>query len=497
MASKYVLAALAMASAVPAKADYVEARSKHFVIRGDMSEERASEFARDVEQVDQMLRHFTNAPASEPTRTDIVDIYVVPGLSTIHAMTGSDSIAGFYDGTAQDTHAVVPLSMPDGWPISPMHIFFHEYTHHIMLNSTNTSYPGWLQEGVAEFFGTTKVDNDGFIQIGAPPQVRGYALANNYQLTVAELINSDRAKLDDGGIEDKYAKGWLLVHYLLLGGKRNGQLDAYLANLRKGMSSLDAGKAAFGDLGKLDGELKAYNRKRFTVYKLPASQFPAGQVTTRKLDPCESEIMPLRTRSAAGVNEKTATSLIAPARAIAAKCPNSAFVHRALTEMEFDAKNNDQALAAADRTLALDPRNIMATIYRGRIFARQKKFGDARKEYVKANRADPNYALPMVLYYDSYVLEGVKAPQAAVDGLLRSAVLVPQDESVRFRVAYAWIRDGHLKDARAILTPYLDSAEANPKSGIAAIVKAIDDGGDRTAVLAAADKAKWNELGKE
>lgn len=497
MVPKIVAAFLATAIAFPAHAGFVEARTKHFVIYGDMSEEKAARFAHSVEQIDQMLRQFTNAPKSEPTRTDVVDVYVVPGLSQIQAMVNSRNVAGFYSGTAQDTHAVVPLSMPPEYGMNPNEILIHEYTHHILLNTSNTHYPSWLQEGMAEFFGTARVDNDGNIQLGAPPQSRGYNLANNYQLSVAEMLDSDRTRLEQDAVADKYAKGWLLVHYLMLSGKRNGQLDTYLRELRQGKSSLAAAKIAFGDLGKLDSELKAYNRGKFTVYKIPGDQFPIGPVSTRKMDDCEDAIMPLRMRSAAGVNEKTAVALIAPARAISAKCPNSPFVQRALAEMEFDAKNNAESLAAADRALAADPKNIMSTIYRGRVFARQKKFADARSQFVKANRADPNYALPMVLYYDSFMLEGVKPPKAAMDGLLRSAVLVPQDPSVRFRVAYAWIRDGQLKDARDLLVPYRDSAESNPKSPVVAIIKKIDEGADAKTVLAEADKAKWNELGKE
>jgi tetratricopeptide (TPR) repeat protein len=299
-------------------------------------------------------------------------------------------------------------------------------------------------------------------------------------------------------MEDKYARGWLLTHYLLMGKKRPGQFDAYLRLMAKGVPSLEAGRQAFGDLRKLNSELDIYNREgKFMTFALPPSEARVAEPVIRQLGACEARIMPTRVRSAAGVTEKTAPELVPPARAVAAQCPNDAFVQRSLAEIEFDAKNNDQSMAAADRAIALDPGNVMAMLYKGRVLGRQGKWAEARRWFVKANRVNPDYALPLVLFYDSYMLAGQTSPKAAVDGLLRAIVLASQDVQLRQRLGYALIRQGDLKLARIVLAPVAFSAHSEKENPALTIVKQIDAGADAKAVLAEATKAKWNEIGKE
>ncbi|MEO5809711.1 MAG: hypothetical protein ABIR51_06615 [Sphingomicrobium sp.] len=491
-------AGVVMAAAVPASARWVEAKTDHFVIYGDMPEARAAAYAQDVERFDQMLRMFANTPDNKDAPTERVTVYVLPSLSALQSLTRSRNLAGFYSGSAQDSHAVMPLSIPSEYLISAQHVLFHEYTHHIMLSATNANYPSWVQEGFAEFFGTARPKDDGTMVVGAPPQTRGYALNTAYQMSLENLFRSDGMKLSDEDMNDKYARGWLLTHYLLLGKKRPGQLDQYLRLLREGVPSLTAAKQAFGSLGKLDGELAAYNRSKFPAMLVPADMLKTGQVTTRTLRPCEAEIMPTRIRSASGVTDKTAPELVPPARAIAAKCANDPFVERALAEIEFDAKNNDASMAASDRTLTLDPANIMAMVYKGRVLARQGKWADARKWFIKANRANPNYALPLMLYYDSFMRAGEAPPKIAVDGLFRAVVLVPQDDQLRLRAGYALIRQGDLKTARMVLAPVAFSPHAKPADNPALkVLQKIDAGADVKAVMAEADTAKWRDLGKE
>src|SRR3546814_11684303 len=74
-----------------------------------------------------------------------------------------------------------------------------------------------------------------------------------------------------------------------------------------------------------------------------------------------------------------------------------------MAEIEYDAKNNAEAEAAADRALALDPKLVVAMIYKGRVLARRaaesKQADDwkaARSWFIKANHADPDFALPLV-----------------------------------------------------------------------------------------------------
>ncbi len=61
----------------------------------------------------------------------------------------------------------------------------------------------------------------------------------------------------------------------------------------------------------------------------------------------------------------------------------------------------------------------------------------ARDWIAKANAADPADPLPFVTMFDSYSVEGKRPGKAAIDGLAEAQRLVPQDDSVRFKLAAA------------------------------------------------------------
>lgn len=485
-----------MVDSVPAEARWLEVQTEHFDIYGDISEREAAAYAMQLERFDHLLRTIANFPSKLESESAKVTVYAVP-LNMVQSLAHSSNIGGFYNTNVQSTLAVMPLSVPSNWDLGANHVMFHEYTHHIFLSSAEATYPSWVHEGLAEFFGTTTIRPDGTLVIGAPPQMRGWALHRQYQMTVPELLSSDGQKLSDGEIEDKYAQGWLLTHYLLLGKKRPGQYDKYLKLVAAGVPSLEAGQQAFGDLRKLGGELDIYNRTgRFATYAIPSDvSIPAPRVRT--LTDCEARMMPTRIRSAVGVTEKTAPKLVPAARSAAAQCPGDAFVQRALAEVEFDAKNNNEAMAAADRALSADARNLMAMIYKGRVYARQSRWDDARVWFIKANHASPNYALPLVLYYDSYRRAGVKPTKSAVDALMRAIVLAPQDPQLRLRVAYELIEEGDLPLARKILAPVAFAPHGDGDNKALEVLKQIDAKGPASAILAQATAAKWNEIGKE
>jgi tetratricopeptide (TPR) repeat protein len=507
-----VVAAVATLTSTSVQAKWVEAKSQHFDIYGDVSQSEATGYAIQLERFDHLLRGIANLPATSESENDRVTVYLV-SLDMVQSLAKSLNVAGFYNSDIQETLAVMPLSLPDYFEVGPFHVMFHEWTHHIFLSSADATYPSWVEEGLAEFFGTTTFRDDGSIVIGAPPQMRGWALHRQVQMSLADLLDSDGKKLDEQDMEDKYALGWLVTHYLLLGHQRPKQYDAYLKLVASGVPSLEAGRQAFGDLRKLDGELERYNvTGRFPSYALPAT-FSLQPPQVRVLNACEAKFMPTRIRSAVGVDEKTAPALVGPARAAAADCSGDSFVQRALAEVEFDAKNNKESMAAADRALAADPSNLMAMVYKGRVFARQSQWADARTWFIKANHLKPNYALPLVLYYDTFMRAGVKPPETAVNGLMRAIVLAPESSDLRLRVAYELIEEGDLPLARKILAPVAfaphekaDDKEKNKKDDkgndkadnkALEVLRKIDAKAPANEVLALATAAKWNEIGKE
>jgi tetratricopeptide (TPR) repeat protein len=496
----FVAAALGLAGLPQsANAEWVEASSDHFLVYGDISEQDARDYAERLERVDRLLRTITKAPDTAAERANRVTVYVVPDMETVERLYGGEGVGGFYRAHAQGSIAVTPRSMKRlSQYMRPQEVLFHEYTHAILIGSSPVPYPKWLQEGFAEFFGTIEAKDNGNLIVGGLPLIRGFALAEQNQISAEELLTADQHKLNDVDTSHLYARGWLLVHMLMLKKERDGQLDKYMQLVASGVPSLSAGKQAFGDLDRLDRDLKVYLRSsKFQSLEIPADKVSGGRASVRTLRPCEAKIMPTRIRSAVGVNPKTASDVAADARRAAAGCDSDPFVQRTLAETEFDAKNDQASMTAADRALAADSNNIMAMVYKGRVYARAKNWAEARRWFIRANRAEPNYALPLVLYFDSYVRAGQAPTPSATNGLLRALVLVPNDPTVRIRVVRAMVNSGDLATAKVALAPLAYGTHGNPDAVPSKILGLIEAGKDKNAILAEMDKAKWNEIGNE
>lgn len=491
-------AALFTAAAQPVSAEWLEAKTKHFVVYGDMQEKDLREYVERMERYDAVLRKLVKANETVP-----VTIYVVPSMEEVRKLSGAPNVAAFYRGSYTGPLAVTPRSMGNGGDISAQQVMFHEYAHHILLSNTDQAYPGWASEGLAEFFMSAQLKPDGNVVLGAPNAGRSYAIGSMSRWTAKELLESDLRKLDRLEVEQKYSRGWLLVHYLLMSGKRNGQFAQYIDLLDSGVPVSEAATKAFGDLKKLDTELERYMRgSTFQGAELtPADYKEDKTISIRPLTSGEIAIMPLRITSANGVNEASAKRVVEKARPIGASFPQDAFVQRSLAEMEYDVKNYAATEAAADRALAVDPQNVGALAYKGRVYAmrglsskNKEDWATARSLFLKANKAAPDDPLPFILYYDSFKAAGDTPSANARNGLLRAITLVPQDLLVRTRVAVELVNQNDLKGARSALASVAFSAHLPPSNPLRDIVAKIDAGGTQQDVLAIIKDKKLDEV---
>jgi tetratricopeptide (TPR) repeat protein len=373
----------------------------------------------------------------------------------------------------------------------------------MLENYATTVFPGWFIEGFAEFNATARFDPDGSVGFGLPALHRAYDLALTESMPIETLFGSEAGRKpstpDNAMI---YGWGWLLTHYLTFEPSRRGQLTAYLGALRSGKTGLEAARVAFGDLERLDTDLKSYRkRRRLSFHSIAPALLPIGPVALRPLRPGEAAVMPLRIRSDRGVNQEQAKDLVVDMRRAAAPFPNDPAVQTALAEAEYDANNYDAAEAAADRAIAADPANVEALTYRGRVAmaraARSKERVDAaawnevRRRMLAANKADPNDPSPFILFYDSFRAQGIAPTANAVKGLERAFELAPQDRMLRMRMARQFLVDGKGAEARAILVPLaFDPHGGATSQAIQAIVSKIDDGG------AAAAMSFWDSRGE-
>jgi len=492
-----------------AHAAWHEAKSRHFIIYADLKASEIREYAERLERFDQAVRQVRGTDDPKLTDAQRLTVYALRTEGAVAKLAGIRMASGFYQARASGSVAFVPHRAGSKFgdlDLDAEAIFFHEYAHHLQLESSSFALPAWVVEGFAEFFATAKVEKDGSVIIGSPPQYRAYGLFNETGLRLEQMVSATYDKLDDGERDLLYGMGWLLTHYLTFEPGRKGQLARYIEDIQKGVSAADAAHAAFGDLRILNRELEKYKRGKLKGLRVDGKMLSIGTIAVRPMAAGEAAIMNVHIRSRGGVNAKTAPGVAADARIAAALFPNDPFVQAALAEAEYDAGNCAAAEAAADRALAANPNYVRALIYKGRArmeIARTKPDADwkeVRGWFAKANRLDTENAEPLMLFYQTYVDSGAAPTKNAVDGLLYAVALVPQDNGLRINAVRQLIVEKRLTEAKALFAPLAFQPHAPEKyrESNAQIMAAMTagDGKQALAVLESAMNQSDDEAAK-
>ena len=281
-------AALVLACHGTAKAEWLKASSRHFIIYSDTTPDKLRSFATRLERFDKAVRVARSMSDPEVGDGNRLTVFVVRDVKAVQALKRGNAYNayGFYQPRASGSVAIVPKST-DSQSFDAETVFFHEYAHHLMLADLKAPMPAWLIEGFAEFMSTAKVNDDGTVVLGSPANHRALNLLSDraYQTPVADLV---AAKVPRNGQEraSLYGRGWLLSHYLTFAPDRAGQLGRYLDEFAKGRPAIDAARTAFGDLDVLQKDLDRYlARNRFPFLTLRADDSPLDRSTWRGSDP--------------------------------------------------------------------------------------------------------------------------------------------------------------------------------------------------------------------
>ena len=496
MIRKILIAGLMALSAAPAGAKWRVASSDHFLIYTEESEAELTEFAEKLERFDSAMRFVGMVEAWKPSPSNRLTIYVVPSISSVRKLFGdtSGNVAGFYLGRAGRSIAIVPRMSGSGsiYELGADTVLLHEYAHHFMYQNYVSPVPKWFSEGYAEFYSTMIAEKDGSVGVGRPALHRSYGLLSRNIISLPEMMSLRSGfKLSPGKGDSLYGRGWLLAHYLTFDTARRGQLSKYLQLLATGTPGLEAGTQAFGDLKTLDRELDRYIRRKSLNYlRISPEHLNAGAITVRALRPGEDAVMMSRIRSEIGVGPEVGARVLADMRRQAAPFPDDPFVQASLAEAEYDIGNYKEAEAAVDRALAADPRQADALIYKGRIkmalaanSSDPEVWKEVRRWFVQANRIDPEDPEPLIFYYRSFLEQGIRPTETAIDGLIYASDLAREESGLRMSVAREHLNRGNAKEARTLLATIAYRPHGGQMAEAAtAIIAALDSGGAEAAL---------------
>ncbi|WP_344711053.1 hypothetical protein [Sphingomonas humi] len=476
-----VVAAALWLGTTPATAEWRVYEARHFQIYSESGEAKASELAARLERYDKLMRMATGIPDDNPAKVRVFEVASTDDIERALGVTDS-GIAGFYSSNSFGPFLLTPRRIEYGGDryFTPLLVLQHEYAHHFMLQYFPATYPSWYVEGFAELIGSSAMEKDGRILYGAPAKQRGNELTT-YWIPLQELLVKDEVK-----DFDNYGQGWAITQYLTMDPARAKQLRTYLALLNAGKSNKDAATQAFGDLARLNADIRGHVQSGSWTVRPVKPEIALPVLTgSRALRPAEVALLPemvafdddpLSAIKDNGEREKQAKrrrALLARIKDKAATFPNDPHALALLAEAAAVIDDKAEVDRVTRQALAIDPGNVKALVRRSLFLsdqakglagpARTAKAAEARALAVQANRADPDDALPLFAFYQSFNLVGQPPSPAAITGLESAVATLPDIDEMRLVLVEEYARAKRWRAAMTALAPLANSPHDSPQ----------------------------------
>jgi tetratricopeptide (TPR) repeat protein len=225
--------------------------------------------------------------------------------------------------------------------------------------------PLWLNEGLADFYGNSRIDGKGAL-FGMPNPFHLIMLRAHTLVPLETLLTVDRTSehYQHENLAGRfYAQCWGLVHFLRVGeqGALRSRLTAYRTAIEEGVDSLTAGRKAFGDLKTFQESFSAYVKgsKFYQERVRVATAVGEEGWTGRKLSSDESAVLIARLHVQLQRPIEAAALL---ERALAA-APNSATAHEVQGLLQLRQQKQDDAVASFNRSIELGSTSPVPTFF--------------------------------------------------------------------------------------------------------------------------------------
>jgi len=486
------VAALTLAAAAPAHAEWLRAESEHFIVYGDVNEGELRSYVRKVERFDSVLRLYY--PIANEHEAPKLEIYLAHGGEDMRRISpGIDSsIAGYYSPNAEHVYAVVDLEKSEGDKT-----LFHEYGHHFMLVHLAGAYPAWFVEGFAEYYSTADL-TPGRIKVGLESRGRVNSLrgAVNTWVPMEVILGRSVSQLRGQQGYGFYAQSWLLMNYMMSSPERQQMLRRYLQLVLGGTESVAAMTEATGRTPQqlqLDVRSYLYLITSYTLQQpMPEAQVAITRLgsgaddlvwlglrmdrslasASRLRDPApiearEGETAQQTARRAENLAEARADYLqgTALARSTAARHAGDPMAAIVLAKAEMAAGNWTEAGAALSSLTAEDSTNAeglrLAAVallerHRAEGTSEEEKVGllrDARRLLARSVQADPeDFRTYLALDFSRWGQPGYPN-ENDLNTLLAAEEYAPQVRETRYRAAQGLIQAGINQQAIELLEP--------------------------------------------
>jgi Tetratricopeptide repeat/Protein of unknown function (DUF1570) len=276
---------------------WVEVKSPHFTVDSNAGDREARRIAAQFEQMRAVFH--TVYPS---LRVDAGEPFVVIALRNEDSMkvllpdywVGNDRVhpVGVYFDRGDKDYAVLRTDVT-GSADNPYHSLYHEYTHGVMRMNFGT-LPTWLNEGLAEFFGSSILEGSE-VQLGRASPLQLSLLQRSQLIPIDKLMNAD-SRSPYYNEQDRasifYAESWAIVHYLMLDPDaiKQNYRNKYLKAWEETRDGAEAAEQTFGDLGRFQQKIATYVREPDFYYlrMKPDTHYSPNDFTARAMSPAEA-----------------------------------------------------------------------------------------------------------------------------------------------------------------------------------------------------------------
>ena len=274
---------------------------------------------------------------------------------------GEVDLAGLFMRAPDKNYILLRLDAQGEHPFATL---YHEYTHFMLRNATEW-LPLWLNEGLAEFYENTDIQEKDVL-LGQANSDDILYLRQNRLLPLTTLLKVDSTSPyyhQEQKASVFYAQSWALTHYLEITDRQKGtdRLQDYANLLVKKEGPVVAAQQAFGDLNQLQNALVSYiSQGQFTMFKankvftVDESTFQVRAIPTSDADAIRADVLVYNDRI------KDAQALI---DSTLRDDPNSALAHETMGYLKFREGDKQAAKKWYGEAVELDSKSYLAHYY--------------------------------------------------------------------------------------------------------------------------------------
>jgi tetratricopeptide (TPR) repeat protein len=444
------------ASARDSEEHWFEVKSPHFTVLTDSNEKEglrvASQFER-MRAVFQLLMPAASDSAGSPII--VLALKDKKAMQTLeperYLEKGQINLAGFFMRAPDKNYILVRLDAEGDHPFATV---YHEYTHYMLRNASEW-IPLWLNEGLAEFYQNSDIQNKEVL-LGQASSGDLLYLRQNRLLPLTTLLKVDASSPyyhEEQKASVFYAESWALVHMIEISDAQKGtnRLQEYANLLVHKQDPVTAAQQAFGDLTQLQNALTHYiSQGQFMMFKMnkavavDESTFQKTTIPSTDANAIRADVMVYNQRT------RDAETLI---DSVLHEDPNNALAHETMGFLKFREGDKEAAKKWYGEAVKMNSQSYLAYYYFAVMTTGAD--GEGRDPAIESSlrtslQLNPNFAPAYDALARYYMSDSTKANEAHVMNL-HAISLEPDNLNYRLNAAVVLMNEHQYANAIGVL----------------------------------------------